>query len=144
VLLRVTLAVPLFYGIHRSVLLGVHIFGTDGQDVQCHAISARESLGPAPVNDGRKGEHASARSGGVPRLHDLCSVRASVVRCTLLTMPTFDISFMRVDREQDPTVVRSDVRTLQSPLLLPCEGGSQGAARRFAGCRDGVPASSRT
>jgi hypothetical protein len=52
VLLRVTLAVPLLSGIHRSVLLGVHIFETDGQDVQYHAISALESLGPAPVNNG--------------------------------------------------------------------------------------------
>jgi hypothetical protein len=51
-------------------------------------------------------------------------------------MPTFDISFMRVDSGQDPTVVEGYFRTLQSPPLPLREGGSQGAARRVAGCCD--------
>jgi hypothetical protein len=36
-------------------------------------------------------------------------------------MPTFDISFMRVDRDEDPTVVESFFRTVDGPAL-PREG----------------------
>ena len=36
-------------------------------------------------------------------------------------MPTFDISFMRVDRDEDPTVVESFARTVEWPFL-PREG----------------------
>ena len=36
-------------------------------------------------------------------------------------MPTFDIAFMRVDRDQDPTVVESFHRTVDWPAL-PREG----------------------
>ena len=45
----------------------------------------------------------------------------SVVRCTLLAMPIFDISFMRVDRDQDPTVVEAFSRAVEWPFL-PREG----------------------
>jgi len=45
----------------------------------------------------------------------------SVGRCRLLDMPTFQISFMRVDRDEDPTVVRSFFRTVEWPAL-PREG----------------------
>jgi hypothetical protein len=37
--------------------------------------------------------------------------------CTLLAMSTFDISFMRVDRDQDPTMVEAFFRTVDWPLL---------------------------
>ena len=36
-------------------------------------------------------------------------------------MPTFDISFMRVDRDQDPTVVEGFFRAVEWPFL-PREG----------------------
>jgi len=36
-------------------------------------------------------------------------------------MPTFDISLMRVDRDQDPTIVEGFFRTVEWPAL-PCEG----------------------
>jgi len=42
-------------------------------------------------------------------------------RCTLLAMPAFDIAFMRVDREQDPTIVEGFFRTVDWPVL-PREG----------------------
>ena len=38
-----------------------------------------------------------------------------------VAMPTFDISFMRVDRDQDPTIVEGFFRTVDGPAL-PREG----------------------
>ena len=49
-----------------------------------------------------------------------------VVRCTLLPMPAFDISFMRVDRDEDPTIVESFFRTVDWPVL-PREGEGSAA-----------------
>ena len=49
------------------------------------------------------------------------SVKAGQAQCTLLPMLAFNISFMRVDRDQDPTTVESFFRTVEWPFL-PREG----------------------